>query len=213
MARSECSDALRIEHLYLRSGRFWVCDVDLALPAGEAAAIYGKTGAGKSTVIRAVGGAQQPDAGCIRFWGQELYENEAGIRRRMSVVYDEPNFNTELKPSRLVREIRKFEPFFDREAFAAYMEQLELAEDRRVREYSADMVKKLMLALALCRNPELLVLDEPTSGADAETKLLIWQVIDEYRERTGAAVLYTTHHKEEFARAARGICMKNGAVV
>lgn len=206
-------DALQTEKLYLRRGSFMVCNVNLRVEMGQMLAIGGKGGAGKSTLVRGIGGALDPEAGRITYWGKELCEDEARIRRQMSVVYDEPNFNTELKADRLARELAKYEPFFDREAFLSYMEQMELDIGQRVKLYAPDMQKKLMLILAVCRGPQLLVIDEPTRGADADAKKWMWDMIEDYRERTGAAVVYTTHHEEEILRADSAVYLKNGAVV
>lgn len=207
------AEALQTEHLYLRRGRFFVCDVNLRLAERETIAVEGRGGAGKSTLIRGIGGALIPEAGIIRYRGKELSEDEKTIRRQMSVVYDEPNFNTELKPARLVRELMKFEPFFDREAFFSYLEQFELKPDVRVKLYSTGMQKELMLALALSRRPSLLVMDEPTSGVDQPSRKLMWQIIDDYRKDHELALLYTTHHEEELAFADRVCRMEHGSCI
>lgn len=206
-------DALQTEKLYLRWGAFMVCNVSLRVEMGQMLAVGGKGRAGKSTLIRGIGGALDPEAGRITYWGKELCEDEARIRRQMSVVYDAPNFNTEFKADRLARELAKHEPFFDREAFLTYMEQMELDIGMRVKMYAPDMQKKLMLILAVCRGPQLLVIDEPTRGADADSKKRMWDLIEDYRKRSGAAVVYTAHHEEEILRADRAIYLKSGAVV
>ncbi|MCM1283904.1 MAG: ABC transporter ATP-binding protein [Muribaculaceae bacterium] len=203
-------EALRTEKLYLRRGRFLVSDVNLSVETGQMLAIGGRSGAGKSTLIRGIGGAFAPEAGKICYWGKELWEDEANIRRQMSLVHDEPNFNTELKPERLVREIVRFEPFFAKEAFFIYMEQMELDPRQRVKLYSPGMVKKLMLVLALCRSPELLVMDEPTSGADVQAKALMWEIIEDYRKNHPVAVVYTTHHESELAKADNALYLRDG---
>ncbi len=205
--------ALQTEKLYLQRGFFMVCNVNLRVEMGQMLAVGGKAGAGKSTLVRGIGGALAPEAGRITYWGKELCEDERRIRRQMSVVYDEPNFNTEFKAERLVRELAKHEPFFDREAFSDYMEQMELDMGQRVKLYAPDMQKKLMLILAICRGPGLLVIDEPTRGADADSKRKMWDLLEDYRRRTGAAVVYTTHHEEEVLRADRVLYLKKGAPV
>ena len=166
--------ALEVEKLYIRRGSFWLKDVNLKLEEGKIHAIAGKSGSGKSTLIRAIGGAVRPDAGCIRYFGNEMYEEEKEIRRKMSVVYDSPNFNVEWKPDRLVKELAKFEPWMDQQKYVQLMQEMELNRQIKVKLYSEGQQRKLMLILALCRNPELLVMDEATSGMDRASRAAMW---------------------------------------
>ncbi|MDD6291172.1 MAG: ABC transporter ATP-binding protein [Lachnospiraceae bacterium] len=194
-------EMLRIEKLYVRRGTFLLKDINIAIEEGETCAIVGKSGSGKSTLIRAIGGAVEPAAGKILYAGRERYEDECAIRKEMSVIYDSPNFNTELKPERLVRELEKFEPWFDRGAFAVYMQQLELNPRLRVKLYAEEMQKKLMLTIALCRKPKLLVMDESTSGVDKESRQGMWEMIEAYRQKYPLTLVFSTHHEEEVQRA------------
>ena len=195
--------ALEIEKLYARRGAFWLKDVNLVIEEEKIHAVTGKSGSGKSTLIRAVGGAVRPEAGCIRYFGQEMYENEREIRTRMSVVYDTPNFNIELKPDGLVKELCKFEPWFDQSRYVQMMSEMELNRQIKVKLYSEGQQRKLMLILALCRNPELLVMDEATSGMDRASRAAMWKLIVDYRQKNPLSVLFTTHHEEELYVADR----------
>ena len=195
--------ALEIEKLYARRGAFWLKDVNLVIEEEKIHAVTGKSGSGKSTLIRAVGGAVRPEAGCIRYFGQEMYENEREIRTRMSVVYDTPNFNIELKPDGLVKELWKFEPWFDQSRYVQMMSEMELNRQIKVKLYSEGQQRKLMLILALCRNPELLVMDEATSGMDRASRAAMWKLIVDYRQKNPLSVLFTTHHEEELYVADR----------
>lgn len=191
------NNALEVEKLYIRRGSFWLKDVNLKLEEGKIHAIAGKSGSGKSTLIRAIGGALRPDAGCIRYFGNEMYEEEKEIRRKMSVVYDSPNFNVEWKPDRLVKELAKFEPWMDQQKYVQLMQEMELNRQIKVKLYSEGQQRKLMLILALCRNPELLVMDEATSGMDRASRAAMWKLIADYRQEKTLSVLFTTHHEEE----------------
>ena len=111
--------ALQLEKIYYRQGNFLINDVNFFLEENETVALCGKSGSGKSTIIRLIGNAVEADAGIIRYYGEELYQNEKKIRRSMSVMYDRVNFNIELTGNKLVREIKKFEPFFSMEDFAS----------------------------------------------------------------------------------------------
>ena len=204
--------ALEIEKLYARRGAFWLKDVNLVIEEEKIHAVIGKSGSGKSTLIRAVGGAVRPEAGCIRYFGQEMYENEREIRTRMSVVYDTPNFNIELKPDGLVKELCKFEPWFDQSRYVQMMSEMELNRQIKVKLYSEGQQRKLMLILALCRNPELLVMDEATSGMDRASRAAMWKLIVDYRQKNPLSVLFTTHHEEELYVADRIWQVEDGRI-
>ena len=204
--------ALEIEKLYARRGAFWLKDVNLVIEEEKIHAVTGKSGSGKSTLIRAVGGAVRPEAGCIRYFGQEMYENEREIRKRMSVVYDSPNFNIELKPDGLVKELCKFEPWFDQSRYVQMMSEMELNRQIKVKLYSEGQQRKLMLILALCRNPELLVMDEATSGMDRASRAAMWKLIVDYRQKNPLSVLFTTHHEEELYVADRIWQVEDGRI-
>lgn len=204
--------ALEVEKLYIRRGSFWLKDVNLKLEEGKIHAIAGKSGSGKSTLIRAIGGALRPDAGCIRYFGNEMYEEEKEIRRKMSVVYDSPNFNVEWKPDRLVKELAKFEPWMDQQKYVQLMQEMELNRQIKVKLYSEGQQRKLMLILALCRNPELLVMDEATSGMDRASRAAMWKLIVDYRQKNPLSVLFTTHHEEELYVADRIWQVENGRI-
>ena len=204
--------ALEIEKLYARRGAFWLKDVNLVIEEEKIHAVTGKSGSGKSTLIRAVGGAVRPEAGCIRYFGQEMYESEREIRTRMSVVYDTPNFNIELKPDGLVKELCKFEPWFDQSRYVQMMSEMELNRQIKVKLYSEGQQRKLMLILALCRNPELLVMDEATSGMDRASRAAMWKLIVDYRQKNPLSVLFTTHHEEELYVADRIWQVEDGRI-
>lgn len=204
--------ALEVEKLYIRRGSFWLKDVNLKLEEGKIHAIAGKSGSGKSTLIRAIGGAVRPDAGCIRYFGNEMYEEEKEIRRKMSVVYDSPNFNVEWKPDRLVKELAKFEPWMDQQKYVQLMQEMELNRQIKVKLYSEGQQRKLMLILALCRNPELLVMDEATSGMDRASRAAMWKLIVDYRQKNPLSVLFTTHHEEELYVADRIWQVEDGRI-
>ncbi len=205
--------ALELQRVFLRRGDFVLHHIDFALEEGSITALSGRSGAGKSSLIRLIGNALSADAGKILYFGKEMYEAEAKIRRRMSVLYDAPNFNLEMKAGRLAREIRRFEPWFDMEEFHRYMERLELDETRHVKQYSQGMQKKYMLALALCRKPELLVMDEPTSGTDELSRKEMLAMITDYRKERELTVFFSTHNKSDLEDfAGQVLVMENGGL-
>ena len=194
--------AIELEHVYLQRGNFIMRDIDFAVEQNEIVALIGRSGAGKTSLIRLIAGSCVPDAGWIRYFGEEMCDCEAKIRREMSVVFDTPNFNTEMKAIRLAKEIQKFEPWFDMDFFRENLKRMGLEESKRVRQYSKGMQKLYMLILMLSRQPKLLVMDEPTGGLDEESRKEMIRMIQEYRKEHPLTVLFSTHNRadvEEFA--------------
>lgn len=206
--------ALELQGVYLQRGNFLLQNINLSIEKGDTVALTGRSGAGKSTLIGLIGNAVAADAGIIRYFGKEMYEAETTIRGQLSVVYDQPNFNTEFRAKRLAQEIRRFEKAYDLERFEQYMEQLGLDGKKRVKHFSKGSMKKFMLILALCRGPQLLVMDEPTSELDENSGEEIWTLISEYRKQQELTILFSSHNKEEIqGLGARTVRLENGGLV
>lgn len=206
-------NALELQKVYLRRGNFILHDIHFSVREGSIVAVSGRSGAGKSTLIRLIGNALVPDAGRILYYGKEMYEDEIQIRRRLSVVYDVPNFNVEMKAGRLAKEIRKFEPWFDMDGFRRRMEIAGLDDTKRIKLYSRGMQKKYMLILALCRLPDLLVMDEPTSGVDELSREEMFRMIGEYQGEHPLTILFSTHNEDDIQQYAdRVLVLDNGGL-
>ena len=206
--------ALEITNLYYKQGNFVLRDINLDIEENEAVAIIGKSGAGKSTLLRLIGNAVVADAGVIKYFGKEMYEDERQIRGDMSVIFYESNFNTELKGIRLAKEIKRFEADFSLDRFHEYMKKFELDENMRIRFYSKGMQRKYALALALSREPKLLIMDEVTSGVDENSRNRMWEVIAEYKKSNTLAIVFTTHHLEDIKLAkARIVTFDRGGIL
>lgn len=206
--------ALELENVYYRQDDFLINNVSFSIDEGRTVALTGKTGSGKSTLVRLIGNAAIADSGVIRYFGKELYEDERNIRGSMSVIYDAINFTREMKASRLAKEIKKFEPDFSMERFEKYMEIFELDNMQRIRYFSTEMRKKYMLSLALSRNPRLLVMDEPTTGVSEGGRELMWKVIEDYRQNNKLSILFTTLHSEDITiSCATTVQMEGGMIL
>ena len=201
---------LKVENLYVQQGEFWLENVNLQLEQGQTGALVGKSASGRTTLLSAIAGAIRPAFGRILYQGKEMYEDEKEIRKRMSVVYAQPNFNTELTIRRLEKEISKFEPWFDHEAFASYKKKLELNDHTRIKLYPEDLQRKLLLALALGRRPSFLLMDEVTNNADESSQKQMWELIREYQKQHLLTILYTSYRAEEILQAQQIWLLDNG---
>lgn len=206
-------NVLELEKVYLKRGDFILHNITFAIEEGEIVALSGRTGAGKSTLIQIIGNALLVDVGKICYFGKERYENELEIRKSISVVYDEPNFNIEMKAGKLAKEIQKFEPWFDMDEFSRRMQLLGLDADKRVKQYSKGMQKKFMLILALCRHPQLLIMDELTSGVDEDSRQEMISIIEEYKKENTLTILFSSHNQTDLEQyATRVLKLENGGL-
>jgi ABC-2 type transport system ATP-binding protein len=207
-------NVLELQSVYLRRGNFILHDIHFTIKQGENVAVAGGSGCGKTTLVYVIGNALCPDAGKVRYFGKELCEDEAGIRKRLSVVYDVPNFNQEMKAERLVCEIIRFEPWFDREFFLRGMEELQLDVSARIKQYSRRKKKKFMLLLALCRKPSLLVMDDPFGGLAEEDRGSMWTLLQTYKETNDLTILFTAHEGDpSLERADRVEHLQEGGLL
>lgn len=201
---------LKVENLYVQQGEFWLENVNLQLEQGQTGVLVGKSASGRTTLLSTIAGAIRPVSGKILYQGKEMYEDEKKIRKRMSVVYAQPNFNTELTPRRLEKEISRFEPWFDHEAFAFYRKKLELDAEMRVKLYPENLQRKLLLAFALGRKPSFLLMDEVTSSADDASRKQMWELIFDYKKEHPLTILYASHNEEEILQAQQVWILEHG---
>jgi lipooligosaccharide transport system ATP-binding protein len=200
------------------SGFEAVKGVDFKVFGGECFGFLGPNGAGKTTTMKMIYGAVIPTGGELAVAGLDIYHHEREIKRRIGVVPQENNLDDELKveenlliygryydlPSKLV--LRRAEELLD------FMQLSEKAE-ATVEQLSGGMKRRLLIARALLNDPEIVVLDEPTTGLDPQARHLVW---DRLRELTneGKTLILTTHYMEEAARLCdRLVIMEGGLII
>ncbi|MBB5415643.1 lipooligosaccharide transport system ATP-binding protein [Paraburkholderia atlantica] len=178
---------------------------------GECFGLLGPNGAGKTTTLRMLLGIAAPDAGAIRLCGESIPGRARLARSRVGVV---PQFDN-LDPDFTVREnLLVFGRYFGlsaaqcRAAVPALLEfaRLENKADARVSELSGGMKRRLTLARALINDPDVLIMDEPTTGLDPQARHLIWERLRSLLAR-GKTILLTTHFMEEAERLCHRLCV------
>jgi heme ABC exporter ATP-binding subunit CcmA len=186
--------------------------VDLSIERGEAVVLRGPNGAGKSTLLRIVATALSPTYGGGSVLGFDLATEREEIRRRSELLTHRTRLYEELS----ARE--NLELFADllgisRDRVGEALERVALADvaDERVRTFSAGMRQKVAVARAIVRDPELLLLDEPTTGLDTAAR----QAVDDMMlraSREGRTLVIATHHGVAAGLAARVVTMRDGSV-
>jgi ABC-2 type transport system ATP-binding protein len=173
--------------------------LDLEIRAGECFGLLGPNGAGKTTTVEIFEGLLEPDAGEVEVLGQRWRGDGLELRQRMGIQLQETKFPEKLRCLEVLGVFRSFyerglEP---RQALEAV--SLEEKAQAFVRTLSGGQKQRLSLACALVGDPEVLFLDEPTTGLDPASRRQIWEIVERLKER-GRTVLLTTHYMEEAAR-------------
>ena len=174
--------------------------LDLEVRRGECFGLLGPNGAGKTTTVEIFEGLQDATSGEVTVLGEHWGRNDLALRSRLGIQLQETKFGEKLK----VREVLElFASFYPRggagavQALAAV--SLEEKAEAFVRTLSGGQKQRLSLAAALVGDPEVLFLDEPTTGLDPQSRRQVWDVVGAFRGR-GGTVLLTTHYMEEAAR-------------
>ncbi len=188
--------------------------IDLEVRAGECFGLLGPNGAGKTTTVEIFEGLTEPEGGTVEVLGTHWGKGQdRTLRNRFGVQLQE----TQLTEKLTVREtVTLFRSFYSRgrdvESIISLVE-LEEKRDSRVGKLSGGQKQRLAIACALAGDPELLFLDEPTTGLDPQARLKLWDIVEQFRARGGSIVL-TTHYMEEAARLCdRLAIMDHGRVI
>lgn len=209
---------IEIEHLNKRFAEVQaVRDLSFHVRPGELFAFLGVNGAGKSTTISILCGQLAKDSGSVCVCGESIDQNMPHIARKLGVVFQ----NSVLDGALSVRDNLRSRAALYGITGAAFKARLaELAElldfsgllSRTVGKLSGGQRRRIDIARALLHRPEILILDEPTTGLDPQTRKLLWDVVQELRRRENLTVFLTTHYMEEAADADYVVILDSGAI-
>ena len=195
-----------------------VDDVSFSVGEGELFAFLGVNGAGKSTTINIICGQLKKDSGDIFIDGEELKGDAAEIKRKLGVVFQSSALDKVLCVKDNL-ESRAALYGIVGEEFSARLEYLSELLDfkdllkRTLGKLSGGQRRRIDIARALLHAPKILILDEPTTGLDPQTRRLIWSVLDDLRKKEGLTVFLTTHYMEEAADADHVVILEEGRIV
>lgn len=173
--------------------------LDLGVSPGECFGLLGPNGAGKTTTIEILEGLTKPDAGDVTVLGRRWGSHERELRERLGISLQESRLTEKLTVYETLELFRSFyERGRDPEQLLADL-SLEEKRDARVGKLSGGQRQRLAVACALAGDPEILFLDEPTTGLDPQSRLQLWERIASFKA-AGRTVLLTTHYMEEAER-------------
>jgi ABC-2 type transport system ATP-binding protein len=173
--------------------------IDLTVQPGECFGLLGPNGAGKTTTIEICEGLTAPDAGEVVILGRRWGRDDRALRELLGISLQETQFSEKLTVAETVRLFRSFYRRGPDPAHVIELVQLTEKAASRVGQLSGGQRQRLALACALVGEPELLFLDEPTTGLDPQSRRQLWELIEGFRAG-GRSILLTTHYMEEAER-------------
>jgi ABC-2 type transport system ATP-binding protein len=192
--------ALRVAGLRKRFGDVVAVDgLDLTVAGGECFGLLGPNGAGKTTTIEICEGLTPPDEGVVEVLGQRWDTDERALRERLGIQLQETKLAEKLTVDETVRLFRSFYARGREVDEVIGIVQLDEKRGARVGKLSGGQKQRLALACALVGDPELLFLDEPTTGLDPQSRRQLWDLITELKA-SGRSIVLTTHYMDEAER-------------
>ena len=213
------SDIIKISHLNKSFGEVKaVNDLSFRVKKGELFAFLGVNGAGKSTTISILCGLLKKDSGTVQVNGIETDKAGTQTKRMLGVVFQDSVLD---KPLTVKENLMSRAALYGITGNAFDKRLQELVEildfdeflNRPVGKLSGGQRRRIDIARALLHRPELLILDEPTTGLDPQTRLLIWDFIEKLRVEEKLTVFLTTHYMEEAANAGYVVILDKGSIV
>jgi ABC-2 type transport system ATP-binding protein len=187
--------------------------IDLDVPAGECFGLLGPNGAGKTTTIEICEGLIAPDSGDVELLGMRWRSHANELRERLGIQLQETQLSEKLT---VIETLELFRSFFQQgPALDDVIALVKIEEKRnaRVGALCGGQKQRLALACALVGDPELLFLDEPTTGLDPHARRQLWELIERFK-REGRSILLTTHYMEEAERLCdRVAIMDHGKII
>jgi len=172
--------------------------ISFSIRAGEFVALLGPNGAGKTTMVEMMEGLRKPDSGEIIIEGKKWSDNEKELRKIIGLSLQETRFPDKLK---VYETMRLFASFFEldnnRSDEVVELVGLENKRNSKVVTLSGGQKQRLAIGIALLNNPQILFLDEPTTGLDPHSRLELWNILKTLKTKENTTLILTTHYMEE----------------
>jgi ABC-2 type transport system ATP-binding protein len=211
---SDVAAAIEVHNLVKRYGAFEaVRGIDITVRRGEVFGLLGPNGAGKTTTVEILEGYRERSAGEVSVLGHDPGVRDRALRQRIGIVLQSGGIYRHVTPREALRHWASFYPSPREVEEVLAVAGLERQGDVRVRKLSGGQLRRLDFALALVGDPELIFLDEPTTGFDPEARRGAWQTVRSLRA-LGKTILLTTHYLDEAQELAdRVAIVKDGRIL
>lgn len=196
-------DILKIKGLKKSLNDFYLGPLDLNIKRGSIVGYIGENGAGKSTTIKLILGDMKKDSGEIYIFGKKIEDLTEDEKKKIAFVFEDFFFPQELN----IKEVEKFHSmyygnFWEKETFDRLLKRFKLPEKKKVSTFSRGMKMKLSLILALSHKPELLILDEATSGLDPVARDDILDILLEFIQDENKSIMISSHILSDLEKIA-----------
>lgn len=193
---------------------FALDEISFSLPYGAIMGVIGENGAGKTTTIGCILNTVAKDAGRIKLFGKEMVDDDTQIREKIGVVYDGDSFPEYLTAGRLAYIMRGIYTTWDDVLFEGYLKKFHLPVSQKIKTYSKGMTMKLAISAALAHHPQLLILDEATSGLDPIMREEILDMFLEFVQEENHSILLSSHITSDLEKIADYISfLQNGRLI
>ena len=212
-------NVIKIEHLTKSFGEVKaVQDLSFVVKKGELFAFLGVNGAGKSTTINAICGQIRKDGGIVEIDGSDIDENPTAVKSKIGVVFQSSVLDGALTVIDNLESRASLYGIYGKEFHERVQNLAELLDfkdllKRTVGKLSGGQRRRIDIARALIHKPQILILDEPTTGLDPQTRKTLWSVISSLRKTENMTVFLTTHYMEEAADADFVVIIDSGKIV
>lgn len=184
---------IEINSLTKKYQNFALNNISLNVPRGCIMGLIGENGAGKSTLIKLMLNLIKRDSGEIKIFGMDNLKNNIEIKQKIGVVLDDTNFPETMKLKNISAVMKNIYKEWNNDTFFNYAKRFGLKENITLKQFSKGMKMKTMIAAALSHNPELLILDEATSGLDPIVRDEILDVFLEFIQNENKSILISSH--------------------
>lgn len=193
---------------------FTLDNVSFSLPYGAILGFVGENGAGKTTTIGCILNTIAKDEGSVKLFGREMLDADTDIREKIGVVYDGDNFPGHWSAEQLSKIMQGFYTNWDDELFRKYLGEFQLPPRQRIKHYSRGMTMKLAIAAALAHHPQLLILDEATSGLDPIMRDEMLDIFLGFVQKEDHSILLSSHITSDLEKIADYITfIHNGSLI
>ena len=188
--------------------------LSFSLPYGAILGFVGENGAGKTTTIGCILNTVRKDSGMVKLFGKEMRDIDTDIREKIGVVYDGDNFPGFWTAKQLSQVMEGIYTQWDHALFQKYLEDFHLPVKQKIKHYSRGMTMKLAIAVALSHHPQLLILDEATSGLDPIMRDEMLDVFLEFVQEESHSILLSSHITSDLEKIADYITfIHNGKLI